>query len=79
MATIELDDFESARLVSYLQALSDILTAQHEEQHSGIDRMLTMSMIQEVDRLAVDIRDQLGHPDPDENTVHYDYSREGIL
>lgn len=79
MATIELDDFESARLVSYLQALSDILTAQHAEQYSGIDRMLTMSMIQEVDRLAIAVRDQLGHPDPDESTVHYDYAPEGIL
>jgi hypothetical protein len=78
MATITLDEHDTARLVTYLEALSDLLTAQWAEQYSGIDRMLTLSTIQEVDRLAIEVRDQLGIT-VDRVSAPYDYSPEGVV
>ena len=56
---IELTEQQANEVVAYLQALSDRLTKQHGETHSGIDQFLIMSAIQGVDRLAVDIREQV--------------------
>lgn len=56
---IELTEAQANELVTYLVALSDRLTAQHQQEHSGIAQMLLLGSIQSVDRLYQDIREQV--------------------
>jgi hypothetical protein len=56
---INLSTEDTALLVSCLQGLSDRITKEHEESFSGVDRLMLISAIQKVDRLAVEIREQL--------------------
>jgi hypothetical protein len=56
---IELTAEQAEQTIAYLQALSDRLTKQHAESFSGVDQLLLMSSIQSVDRLVVNIREQV--------------------
>lgn len=56
---INLSTEDATLLVSCLQGLSDRITKEHEESFSGVDKLLLISAIQKVDRLAVEIREQL--------------------
>lgn len=56
---IELTAEQGTELVTYLASLSDRLTAQHQQEHSGVAQFLLLSTIQGVDRLYQDIREQV--------------------
>jgi hypothetical protein len=56
---IELNEQQANELVIYLASLSDRLTAQHQQEHSGVAQFLLLSTIQGVDRLYQDIREQV--------------------
>ena len=68
MPVINLDDQQAQDLIVYLASLSDRLTAQHQEEHSGVAQFLLLSTIQGVDRLYQEIRSQVEpeseHPVP---------------
>ena len=59
MTAITLNEREAKVLVSYLQSFSDRLTVQHKESYSGTEQLLLISAIQDIDLLAVNIREQL--------------------
>ena len=59
MTAITLNEREAKLVVTYLQSLSDRLTAQHRESHSGTEQLLLISAIQDIDLLAVNIREQV--------------------
>lgn len=56
---IKLTNEQADKTISYLQALSDRLTKEHEESYSGVDKLVLFSAIVNVDRLVVEIREQL--------------------
>ena len=56
---IELTEAQGKELVSYLVALSDRLTKDHQAEHSGVAQFLLLSAVQGVDRLYQDIREQV--------------------
>ena len=56
---IELTEQQANELVTYLASLSDRLVAQHKESFSGVEQFLLLSTIQGVDRLWVEIREQV--------------------
>lgn len=56
---IELSSNEATYLVSCLSGLSDRLTKEHEASFSGVEQLLIMSAIQEVDRLYQSIKEQV--------------------
>lgn len=56
---IELSQEQGKELVSYLSALSDRLTKDHEAEYSGVAQVLLLSAIQGVDRLYQEIREQV--------------------
>ena len=56
---ITLADSDAKSVVSALESLSDRLTKQHADSHSGTEQFVLISAIQEVDRLAVNIREQI--------------------
>ncbi len=59
MPVINLTDEQAQDLVVYLASLSDRITAQHKESHSGVEQFLLLSTIQGVDRLYQEIRSQV--------------------
>ncbi len=59
MPVITLDDQQAKELINHLATLSDLLTARHKEEHSGVAQFLLLSAVQEVDRLWVEIREQV--------------------
>jgi hypothetical protein len=56
---IELTEEQGKELVSYLVALSDRLTKDHQQEHSGVAQFLLLSAVQGVDRLYQEIREQV--------------------
>ena len=56
---IELTAEQANEVIVSLQALSDRLVKDHEAEYSGVAKFLILSSIQMVDRLVVDIRDQV--------------------
>jgi len=56
---IKLTSEQADKTISYLQSLSDRLTKQHEESHSGVDKLWLFSAIVDVDKLVVEIREQV--------------------
>lgn len=59
MATITIANSELRKAIGYIESLSDILTARHKESHSGTEQLVLMSAIQDVDRVAVSLKEQL--------------------
>lgn len=59
MPVINLTDQQAQDLVIYLASLSDRLTAQHKESHSGVEQFLLLSTIQGVDSVYQEIRSQV--------------------
>jgi hypothetical protein len=68
---IELTEAQGKELVSYLVALSDRLTKDHQAEHSGVAQFLLLSAVQGVDRLYQEIREQVEaqttEPEPVDN------------
>jgi hypothetical protein len=68
---IELTEAQGKELVSYLVALSDRLTKDHQAEHSGVSQFLILSAIRGVDSLYQDIREQVEaqttEPEPVDN------------
>ena len=56
---IELSQEQGKELVSYLVALSDRLTKDHEAEHSGVAKFMLLSAIRGVDNLYQEIREQV--------------------
>lgn len=59
MSEITLNQREAKVLVSYLEAFSDRLTKEHAEEYSGVAQVLLISAIQDIDLLAVNLKEQL--------------------
>lgn len=59
MINIKLTEAQATELVAHLEGLSDTLAHQHEQEHSGVAKFMLLSIIQGVDRLAVDINEQV--------------------
>ena len=59
MSVITLSQHDTKVLVRYLDAFSDKLTAEHQASHSGVDQLLLISAIQDIDLLAVNLKEQL--------------------
>jgi hypothetical protein len=56
---IELTEAQARELVTYLKGLSDRLTKDYEAEHSGVAKVMILSASQGVDRLAVEISEQV--------------------
>lgn len=56
---IELTAQQANETIMFLKTMSDRLTKQHSEEHSGIAQMLLLGSIQSVDRLVVEISEQV--------------------
>jgi hypothetical protein len=56
---INLTEAEAEVLVSSMESLSDRLTKQHADSHSGTEQFVLISAIQEVDRLVQNIKEQV--------------------
>jgi hypothetical protein len=59
MINIELTQTEAENVISFLKSMSDRLTTLHKEAHSGVAQLVYLSGIQEVDRLVVNIAEQV--------------------
>ena len=59
MSEVTLSQREAKVLVSYLEHFSDRLAKEHAEEHSGVGQLLLITAIQDIDLLAVNLKEQL--------------------